>query len=381
MKKRAQGRTEAGSAAMGVGRAPSAVRRLLAWFAGNKRALPWRHEPRDPYRVWLSEVMLQQTQVTTVIPYFERWLARFPTLAEFAAAPLDDVLKHWEGLGYYSRARNFHKAAQHVMQEHGGRIPDTVDGLLALPGVGRYTAGAIASLAFGRDAAVVDGNVKRVIGRLYAIADPDADLWPIVAGLLPTGEAGAFNEALMELGATVCTPKTPRCPDCPLTATCAALAQGNPARFPLKRAKPATPHYDIATAVIRNRTGALLLGQRPAEGLLGGLWEFVSDDLRATGPSPDADAIVRMVERRVGLHVTVGATLGSVKHAFTHFKITRHVWLCEAGARTAPTLQCYATLRWVQPAALDTLALTRADQHIAALLKANPHPAQLRFWP
>jgi A/G-specific adenine glycosylase len=378
MKKRAVGRTGAGSA-KGVGRAPSAVRRLLGWFAEHKRALPWRREPRDPYRVWLSEVMLQQTQVATVIPYFERWLAQFPTLADFAAAPLDDVLKRWEGLGYYSRARNFHKAAQSVVREHGGQIPDTVERLLELPGVGRYTAGAIASLAFGRDAAVVDGNVKRVIGRLYAIADPDADLWPIVEGLLPTGEAGAFNEALMELGATVCTPKAPRCPDCPLTATCAALAQGDPARYPVKRAKPATPHYDIATAVIRDPSGALLLGQRPPEGLLGGLWEFISDDLRAPGPQPDADAIARMVRQRVGLDVAVDAALGTVKHAFTHFKITRHVWLCEADDMTAPTAHPYAALRWVRAAELHTLALARADQRIAALLAAKSQPGQLRF--
>jgi A/G-specific adenine glycosylase len=351
--------------------AADGVVRLLNWFARDKRALPWRREPRDPYHVWLSEVMLQQTQVTTVIPYFERWLARFPTLADLAAASLDDVLKQWEGLGYYSRARNFHKAAQQVVRDHNGRIPDDVDGLLALPGVGRYTAGAIASLAFGRDAAVLDGNVKRVLSRLRAIDDPDADLWPLAESLLPAGKAGAFNEALMELGATICTPRDAKCEACPLRLDCAAHAQGTVARYPVKRAKPATTHHNVATAVILNASGALLLGQRPRDGLLGGLWEFISDDLRAPGPAPDADSLARMVDRRTGLTVTVGERLGAVKHAFTHFKITRHVWQCDVRTGRAPAAIGYAAVRWVARDALGALALTRADQRIAALILAG----------
>jgi A/G-specific adenine glycosylase len=343
------------------------VNPLLTWFAANARALPWRREPRDPYHVWLSEVMLQQTQVATVIPYFERWLARFPTLADFAAAPLDDVLKLWEGLGYYSRARNFHKAAQQVISDFDGRMPDTVAGLLALPGVGRYTAGAIASLAFGRDAAVLDGNVKRVFSRLRAIDAPDADLWPLVEAQLPAGRAGAFNEALMELGATVCTPRAPQCARCPINAACAAYAAGNVASYPVKRTKPATPHYEIATAVIRAPDGAMLLGQRPTDGLLGGLWEFISADLRSPDAIPDAPAIARMARARCGLRVNAIHQLGAVKHAFTHFKITRHAWLCACAHPTPIDAPAYTATRWVQPGDIGALALTRSDQRIAAL--------------
>src|SRR5438045_2904526 len=192
--------------------------RLLSWFATARRDLPWRKEPRDPYRVWVSEVMLQQTRVEVVIPYYHRFLRRFPTLASLAAAPLDEVLALWSGLGYYARARNLHRAAQAC----GGRLPETADGLRALPGFGPYTAAAVASLAFGEDVALVDGNVARVLSRLFAIReDARARAWEIAARLLPRGRAGAFNEALMELGATVCTPRTPDCPRCPLQRMCA----------------------------------------------------------------------------------------------------------------------------------------------------------------
>lgn len=341
---------------------------LLRWFARHKRALPWRREPRDPYHVWLSEVMLQQTQVATVVPYFERWLLRFPTVRALAQAPLDDVLKAWEGLGYYSRARNFYKAAQRVHTELGGAIPDTVETLLRLPGVGRYTAGAIASLAFQRRAAVLDGNVKRVLSRLFALSG-SPDLWPLAETLLPAHGAGNWNEALMELGAMICTPRAPKCAVCPLRSQCGALAQGDPERFPERVRKPATPHHAVLTAVISRADGRVLMGQRPPEGLLGGLWEFVSSDFRATAPPWDAASMVRA---RTGLSIASQVTeLGSVRHAFTHFKITRQVVAVRARSGV-PNPVGYAALRWLAKADLGSLALTRSDQKILALLDKSP---------
>ena len=353
---------------------------LLHWFFHYKRNLPWRREPRDPYHVWLSEVMLQQTQVATVIPYYERWLQRFPTLHALAEAPLDDVLKQWEGLGYYSRARNFHKAAQTVVGEMGGGMPRTVDTLLMLPGVGRYTASAIASLAFNQHAAVLDGNVKRVLARIYALSEPtDDDLWMLAEALLPQGQAGAFNEALMELGATVCTPRSPKCSLCPISKDCAALASGTPEAFPAKRAKAATPHYDVLTAIVLNTQQAVLMGQRPRDGLLGGLWEFVSSEFRmASGELGD------VVRERTGLIVDDEAAemIGTVKHAFTHFKITRHVFVVAriigmealADSRLKPPFQKergYAQLHWVPLNKIRQLALTRSDQKIFALYEKH----------
>lgn len=354
-------------------------RDLLRWFETHKRDLPWRSRERDPYRVWLAEIMLQQTQVATVIPYFARWLARFPSLADLAVAPLDDVLKQWEGLGYYSRARNFHRAAQQVLAEYGGEIPNTIAGLLALPGIGPYTAGAIASLAFGLDAPILDGNVKRVWARLFALTEmDDAALWAISQQLLPTGRAGEFNEALMDLGATVCTPRSPKCAECPLQAHCLAYARGKPDAYPIKVTKAPTPHKDIGTLVLLNAHGQVLMGQRPNAGLLGGLWEFVSDEIgvSVTPEVPlfgEPDQIAKQVLRRLHLPVSLLdlSSLGTVKHAFTHFKITRHVVLAHCNAADGlltvdPTV--YQRLAWATRNEANQQALTRSDQKILALL-------------
>jgi A/G-specific adenine glycosylase len=370
--------------------------KLIAWFAANQRDLPWRDEPRNPYHVWLSEVMLQQTQVTTVIPYYQRWLQRFPTLQDFANAPLDDVLKLWEGLGYYARARNFHKAAQAVMREHAGKIPTAVEGLLQLPGVGRYTAGAIASLAFNQHAPLLDGNVKRVLSRVVAleqengewkyqildwrlriadsshpqsaIQNPKYDdvLWLIAEALLPARQAGTFNEALIELGALVCTARLPKCEVCPVQAHCSAYAQRRQADFPIKTAKKATPHSDVLTALLVDETGRVLMGRRPVDGLLGGLWEFVSAEFR----NPSAETLDEMIARRTRLHVDAerAQLLGAVKHGFTHFSMTRRVWLVEGvDGHAAMHASGYDELRWVTPDDCRRLALTRSDGRILDL--------------
>ena len=272
---------------------------LLRWFHQHKRDLPWRRE-RTPYRVWVSEVMLQQTQVATVIPYFERWLTRFPDVSALAEAPLDDVLKMWEGLGYYRRARLLHAGAQEVVENYGGRLPERYKALQGLPGIGTYTAAAIASLAFNEDVLAVDGNVKRVASRLFTLSGivTEKRAKEKLLPHLPIGQAGAFNEALMELGATICTPKNPMCETCPVSQNCAAFQRGQVASFPQPKEKKKVPHLK-RYALICQKNDSLYLRQRGENEMLGGLWGFP------------------LVE-----DVPAGKRLRAVQHAYTHFKIT-----------------------------------------------------------
>src|SRR3954464_5081794 len=248
------------------------TRRLLSWFAQERRELPWREEPRDPYRVWISEVMLQQTRVDVVVPYYERFLRRFPTLRALAQAPLDDVLALWSGLGYYARARNLHKAARAA----GSALPGTCAELRKLPGFGPYTAAAVASLAFNEDVALVDGNVARVLARVHALrGDARERAWKLAAEILPAGRAGEFNEALMELGAMVCTPRSPECPRCPIRTLCAVQLRGlDLQRYPAPRKKPARPLLEWDALALRRADGAVLLARRPAGALFAGLWDL-----------------------------------------------------------------------------------------------------------
>jgi A/G-specific adenine glycosylase len=295
---------------------------LLAWYRRHRRRMPWR-EQVDPYRTLVSELMLQQTRVDTVIPYFERFMARFPTVGHLAAAPLDEVLQLWAGLGYYSRARNLHRAAQMVV-ERGG-FPGDVAGLRALPGVGPYTAGAVASIALGVDAPLVDGNVERVLARLFAWEDPPAALhrkaWERAAALLPAGEAGDYNQALMELGAVICTPQRPSCLVCPVRPGCLGVAA--PERYPPAVAKAAVPEHRAA-ALVDRRGAAVLLGRRPDRGLLGGLWEppLVGLGAAARDPASAAEALAA----RLGGPVDLRAPLGRVRHVFSHLALTVEVW-------------------------------------------------------
>ena len=262
----------------------SLTNKLLDWYRANKRSMPWRDHP-DPYAVWVSEIMLQQTRVDTVVPYYQRWMKRFPTIAKLAAASQQDVLNLWEGLGYYSRARNLHKAAQLVFAEYGGELPGDVAALRKLPGIGRYTAGAIASLGFGLDAAVVDGNIKRVLARIFNVEDAvDASvgerrIWALAEEYLPSGEAGDYNQALMELGAMVCVPRNPKCNICPVNTICEANKLGLQSERPVTKPKANVPHYIVAAAVMVKR-GRVFLAQRPQDGLLG--W-FMGVSGRQTG--------------------------------------------------------------------------------------------------
>jgi A/G-specific adenine glycosylase len=305
---------------------------LLAWYDQHAADLPWRRS-RDAYGVWLSEIMLQQTQVETVKDYYTRFLSTYSTVADLAAAPLNDVLKLWEGLGYYSRARNLHRAAQMVVREWQGYFPSSVEDLQKLPGVGRYTAGAIASIAFGQVAPVLDGNVIRVFSRLTDLADDVTEsrvqkrLWTLAEEWLPTERTGDYNQALMELGRTVCKPRNPLCGECPLKAHCLAYERGTQSQRPVKKAKHPTPHYQVSAGIIHDKQGHILIAQRPLEGLLGGLWEFPGGKCE-DGESLQ-DCLRRELREELAIEVEVGDEFVVVQHAFTHFRITLHAFTCQ----------------------------------------------------
>jgi len=344
--------------------------RLLAWFARRARDLPWR-QGRTPYRVWVAEVMLQQTRVETVVSYYERFLARFPSVQALASAPLEQVLKAWEGLGYYARARNLHTAARQVVTAHGGQLPDTFDGLLALPGVGRYTAGAVASIAFGRDVPAVDGNARRVLCRVLEIREDvtrratQASLETLTASLLPAGQAGAFNEALMELGAAVCTPRSPHCDRCPLCDLCQARARGDPESLPMRRPRKPVPHYEVAAAVTIRDDGRVLLAQRNADDMLGGLWEFPGGKREDGETLPEC--LAREMREELAMGIEVGELLAIVRHAYTHFRITLHAFHCHWVDGEPRCLDC-AAFRWVLPDEMDALPMSVADRKVAQAL-------------
>jgi len=353
-------------------------RALLAWYRKSARDLAWRRT-RDPYRVWLSEIMLQQTRVDTVAPYYERFTERFPTLASLAEAELDDVLHAWAGLGYYSRARNLHAAARRVMNDCNGQVPDSVDRLRALPGIGRYTAGAIASIAFGRRAAVLDGNVKRVLARLYSIersideAATLAALWNLSEELLPSRSPGDFNQALMELGARLCTARSPRCGVCPLRPHCAAAERGLAETLPVRSAKRPPREVSAAAAAIRLR-GRFLLLQRPRRGSLGGLWEMPTVEASPGARRLDSRRVEAWVARNVGLAIRVEHALGVVRHAFTHKRIRLRVYSCSCDDNNV-NLRTHSAARWLRPAEFERVALAALDRKALALLPRAGHGA------
>jgi A/G-specific adenine glycosylase len=355
----------------------TAIRRaLLAFYDRSRRDLPWRRTS-DPYCIWISEVMLQQTRVEAVIPYYERWLARFPTVQALAEAPPDDVLKAWEGLGYYSRARNLHRAARILAAEHAGALPRDPATLRALPGVGEYTAGAVASIAYDVRAPAVDGNVRRVLARLLDVPVPCAALLRDAAGaLVPTRRAGDFNQALMELGATICTPTNPSCGTCAIARHCVARANGTQAVRPTPRRRAPVPSFDLGTAVVRDASGRILLVRRPDEGLLAGLWSFPSSALgrdagaaeakvaAATAFESETFAAAASAAAAAGVHVdAAGTLLGTVEHAFTHRRERYHV----VAFTTSEGERDHDRVRFVTGEELHALALPTAQRRIARL--------------
>ncbi len=299
------------------------VEALLGWYDRERRDLPWRAPPgerAEPYRVWLSEIMLQQTTVAAVVPYFHAFLASWPTVADLGAAPLDEVLRAWAGLGYYARARNLHACARQVAERPGGRFPDTEEGLRALPGVGAYTAAAVAAIAFDRPATVVDGNVERVIARLFAVTEPlpgvKSELRRLAATLTPAHRPGDYAQAMMDLGATLCSPRRPRCLLCPLQAGCMAAAAGIAETLPRRVAKPNKPVRRGVGYWLTNPEGAVWLRRRPERGLLGGMVELPSTDWTENGP-PDAATVAAQAPVAVSWRPLPGL----VRHTFTHFHL------------------------------------------------------------
>ncbi len=339
---------------------------LLAWFAAHARDLPWRHE-RTPYRVWVTEVMLQQTRVETVCDYYRRFITRFPTLSSLAGADLAEVLKVWEGLGYYSRARALHRAAQVVLHDYGGQLPSEVAALRKLPGIGAYTAGAIASIAFGVPAPAVDGNVRRVLSRVLALPAPaPAELEEAVRTLMPEAAPGPFTEALMELGATLCRPAAPQCGECPWGGWCRAYQQGDPAQFPAPKPRKTIPHYDVAAAVTVREDGRVLVARRRAEDMLGGMWEFPGGK-RQTGETLP-EALRRELQEEMAIDIAVGEQLIVVQHAYTHFRITLYAFACRLVAGVPQCLACDA-FQWATPAEMQALPMAVTDRKIAAVVE------------
>lgn len=343
-----------------------AIRRsLLAWFAAHARDLPWR-QTGDPYAIWISEVMLQQTQVETVTPYYNRFLEKFPTIERLAAADLDGVLKAWEGLGYYTRARNLHKAAKAVVENHGGQIPDDLDSLLSLPGVGRYTAAAVGSIAFGLAAAVLDGNVIRVLSRLDCIKDDPskpknrAKLWDRAEELLDPNNPGDFNQAMMELGATVCLPRNPLCLSCPVAEQCLARHRGLQDKLPIRKKAAKLPLQVVAVGLIW-KVGKLLIDKRKPEGLLGGLWEFPGGK-RIRGEKLPA-TIVREAKEELNIVIEPGRQVCVVEHAYSHFRVRLHVFECRFLSGRVRCRGC-DEFRWVRPQDLDQFAFPGANRKI-----------------
>lgn len=346
---------------------------LLTWYRQHARQLPWRGL-KDPYAIWVSEIMLQQTRVETVIPYFERWMDRFPTVQSLADAPLQEVLAFWEGLGYYSRARNLYRAANKV-QAMGGKIPSTAEELRKLPGIGRYTAAAIASIAFDESIAALDGNIRRVLARVFNVEEParspagEARLWKLVDLHLPGEAAGDYNQAMMDLGATICTPRSPNCSGCPLSEMCLAYQLGVQEQRPVSLPKQAIPHYQVAAAVLE-RGGSYLITQRPLKGLLGGLWEFPG------GKQEPGETLTQCLERELleelGIKVNVREALNVYRHAYTHFRVTVHSFRC-SWQNGSPEPECLQVqdLAWVKSNELEKYPMGKVDRQIASHLVAG----------
>ena len=337
--------------------------RLLNWYNKNKRMLPWRIPGLSPYAVWVSEIMLQQTRVETVIPYYEKWLNLFPTVQALAKASEHAVLHAWEGLGYYSRARNFHKAAKMVVENYNGQLPRDLDELRKLPGIGRYTVGALASIVFGMDEPALDGNLKRVYARLFDVSDPidsvagEKILWKLAKDNLPKGKAADFNQALMDLGALICVPKNPRCSICPAMKDCQARANGTQAVRPVKKLKKVVPQYVHAAGVIIKKQ-KVLLAQRPTTGLLGGLWEFPNGRVEAT--RDPAKELAKVLRAGYSLRVRRKEAVGVIQHAYTHFKVTVYAFMCDL--TFIPKAE---NLKWVALQNLADYPMGKLDRQIA----------------
>jgi len=339
---------------------------LIDWYQSVKRTMPWR-DTDDPYRIWVSEIMLQQTRVDQAQPYFERFVEAFPTVHALAEAERDEVLQQWEGLGYYSRARYLHNAAQLIVDDFGGEVPDTYDAIRTLPGVGPYTAAAVLSIAYDKPHAVLDGNVIRVLSRVFAVeenvksAPVKRRLQEAADALIDPEQPGTFNQAMMELGALVCSPRSPACGDCPVQPACQAASDGNPEEYPVTPDKKPIPHYDIAVGLVFDDEGRLLIQRRPDEGMLGGLWEFPG------GKQEEGEDLAttcrRELREELDIEVEVEDHFYTLSHAYSHFKITMHAFRCRIASGT-PSPELDQPLQWVPVDGLDDYAFPRANRRL-----------------
>lgn len=345
--------------------------RLLAWFSEHARDLPWR-KTRDLYAIWISEIMLQQTQVATVIPYYERFLERFPTVESLAAADEHELLRYWEGLGYYRRARQLHAAAQQIVREHGGNFPESFEAVHALPGVGRYTAGAI--LSIGRDARlpILEANTVRVASRLLGYtgdvysAAGQKDLWQFAEAILPARQVGTFNQALMELGATLCTPRTPACLLCPVASLCPARQRGLQERIPGPKRKMQYEDVAEAAVVVRRRDGKILVRQCQPGERWAGLWDFPRVATGAGQPP-----LLEAIEQLVGLRVRLGEQFATLKHGVTRFRITLACYHAQPTSEPAARRGSSAGMKWIEAPELKKLALSVTGRRISHMLNSE----------
>jgi A/G-specific adenine glycosylase len=351
------------------------VEQLQNWWAEDHTHLPWRQN-KDPYGIWIAEVMLQQTQITTVIPYYEEWMSRFPTVGDLAQASLDEVLKLWQGLGYYSRARNLHAASKIVLNQYSGQLPEEVSELMKLPGIGRYTAGAIASIAFGRPEPVLDGNVIRVISRLVDLQEDTTrsstrnELWRLSSALVPHEKPGDFNQSIMELGQRICHPAKPNCSECPVSNFCIAYERGTQYERPVRPPSKRIPHYNVVAGIIwweqPSPDGKFLITRRPFDSMLGGLWEFPGGKVEDS--EENAEALRREIAEELSIDIQVGQHLCEVKHAYTHFRITLHAYHAKYLSGT-PQHIGVIDHAWVTLTNLERYAFAVTDLRIITALK------------
>lgn len=347
---------------------------LLGWYDQQKRDLPWR-DCGDPYKIWLSEVMLQQTRVDQALPYYEKFIERFPTVQDLAAADRQEVLKVWEGLGYYSRARNLHHAAQTIVNEFDGRIPETRKEILELKGVGPYTASAVLSIAYNKPHAVVDGNVIRVLSRYFGIEEDIRStktrnrIGDHADDLIDRDRPGDFNQALMELGATVCTPANAGCRQCPLQAGCIAYTEMKTEQIPYKSPAKKKPHHQIGVGIIRNSRDEVLIALRPEDAMLGGLWEFPGGKQKKN--EEIEETVVRELKEELGVDVKITEPFMKLDHAYSHFKITLHAYLCRiVNGKPAPVSS--RKICWVPPGELHDYPFPKANRKLTEkLLERN----------
>jgi len=339
---------------------------LLEWYSINARDLPWRGL-KDPYAVWVSEVMLQQTRVDTVIPYYMRWMERFPNIEKLAEAGIQDVLQLWEGLGYYRRAHHMYHAAKLILSDYGGAFPERLKDIESLPGIGSYTAAAIAAFAFDEDVIAYDGNLRRILSRLFNFAgDPQSPqgkrtLVSKALQWMPSRSSSRFNQALMDLGALICHPRAPQCSSCPLQSFCQAYAAGVQEDRPIRKKKGSIPHFAV-TAGVLECDGKVLIARRPEGQLLGGLWEFPGG--KCENEETLEECLLREWREELGLDIYIGENLGVFSHAYTHFRVTVHAFKCLASGEE-PEAHEHSELRWVKPDELQRYPMGKVDREIS----------------